>query len=139
MAMNEAMTFNEAMFSIATGWILVWFYWLGYAIVATPVILAFSRATRRDALIVLLTNIGVVASMGWLYEQIGYVRLLGIVHVILWTPLFVYLFCRAKNGEMTLPFRLVIWLFVTTLAVSLAFDYVDVVRYLLGDRGSMIK
>ncbi len=139
MAMNEAMTFNEAMFSIATGWILVWFYWLGYAIVATPVILAFSRATRRDALIVLLTNISVVASMGWLYEQIGYVRLLGIVHVILWTPLFVYLFCRAKKGEMTLPFRLVIWLFAATLAVSLAFDYVDVVRYLLGDRGSMIK
>ena len=138
MAMNEAMTFNEAMFSIAIGWILVWFYWLGYAIVATPVILAFSRATRRDALIVLLTNISVVASMGWLYEQIGYVRLLGIVHVILWTPLFVYLFIRAKNGEMTLPFRLVIWLFVATLAVSLAFDYVDVVRYLLGDRGSMI-
>ena len=137
--MNDAMTFNEAMFSIATGWILVWFYWLGYSLILTPVILAFSRATRRDAVIVLLTNISVVASMGWLYERIGYVRLLGIVHVILWTPLFVYLFARAKNGEMNLPFRLVIWLFVATLAVSLAFDYVDVVRYLLGDRDSLIK
>jgi hypothetical protein len=136
--MNDAMTFNEAMFSSATGWILVWLYWLGYAIVLTPVILAFSKATRRDALIVLLTNISVVAAMGWLYEQIGYVRVLGIVHVILWTPLFVYLFGRAKNGEMTLPFRLVIWLFVATLAVSLVFDYVDVVRYLLGERDSMI-
>ncbi|MBS95002.1 MAG: hypothetical protein CL799_11220 [Chromatiales bacterium] len=128
----------DVMFS-NTGWIRVWFYWLGYAIVATPVILAFSKATRRDALIVLLTNISVIVSMGWLYRQIGYVRLLGIVHVILWTPLFVYLFGRAKNGEMILPFRLVIWLFVATLAVSLAFDYVDVVRYLLGERGSMIE
>jgi hypothetical protein len=128
----------DAMFS-NTGGIRFWFYWLGCVIVATPVILAFSKATRRDALIVLLTNISVIVSMGWLYRQIGYVRLLGIVHVILWTPLFVYLFNRAKNGEMTLAFRLVIWLFVATLAVSLAFDYVDVVRYLLGGRDSMIK
>jgi hypothetical protein len=136
--MDNPMTFNEAMFSNA-GWIRVWLYWLGYSIVATPVILAISKTTRRDALIVLLINISVVASMGWLYEQIGYVRLLGIVHVVLWTPLFIYLFSRAKNGEMTLPFRLVIWLFVATLAVSLVFDYVDVVRYLLGERDSMIK
>jgi hypothetical protein len=128
----------DAMFS-NTGGIRFWFYWLGYVIVATPVILAFSEATRRDALIVLLTNISVIVAMGWLYRQIGYVRLLGIVHVILWTPLFVYLFSRAKNGEMTLAFRLVIWLFVATLAVSLAFDYIDVVRYLSGERDSMMK
>ncbi|HJP04745.1 MAG TPA: hypothetical protein QF799_06875 [Gammaproteobacteria bacterium] len=35
----------DVMFS-NTGWIRVWFYWLGYAIVATPVILAFSKALR---------------------------------------------------------------------------------------------
>ena len=128
----------DAMFS-NTGGIRFWFYWLGYVIVATPLILAFSKATRRDALIVLLTNISVIVAMGWLYRQIGYVRLLGVVHVILWTPLFVYLFNRAKNGELTLAFRLVIWVFVATLAVSLAFDYVDVVRYLLGERDSIIK
>lgn len=132
------MTFHDAMFS-ATGWIQIWFYWLGLAMVATPIVLVFSNTTRRDALIVLLTNIVVVASMGWLYKQIGYVRLLGIVHVVLWTPLFIYLWSRAKNSEITLPFRLVIWLFVASLAVSLAFDYVDVARYLLGDRDSMIQ
>lgn len=127
----------DVMFS-NTGWIRIWFYWLGFAIVATPAILALSKATRRDALIVLVINISVFVSMGWLFRQIGYVRLLGIVHVILWTPLFIYLLSRAKNGNMTFPFRLVIWLFVVTLAVSLAFDYVDVVRYLLGERGSMV-
>ena len=128
----------DVMFSNSGG-IRFWFYWLGIAIVGTPIILAFSKATRRDALIVLLTNLSVIVSMGWLFRQIGYVRLLGIVHVLLWTPLFVYLFRRAKNGEMTIPFRLVIWIFVATLAVSLAFDYVDVVRYLMGERHSMIK
>lgn len=135
--MNETISFHDAMFS-ATGWILIWFYWLGMAMVVTPLALAFSKATRRDALIVLLTNIVVVVSMGWLYDQMGYVRLLGIVHVILWTPLLVYLVGRARNSEITLFFRLVIWLFVASLAVSLAFDYVDVARYLLGERASMI-
>ena len=89
-------------------------------------------------MIVLLTNIAMLVGMGWVYEQMGYVRLLGIVHVILWTPLFVYLFLRAKNGEMPLLCRLVIWMFVATLAVSLVFDYTDVARYLLGERDSMI-
>ena len=138
MTFTDAKPFNDAMFS-NTGWIQVWFYWLGLAIVATPLVLVFSKSTRRDALIVLLTNISVIVAMGWLYRQIGYVRLLGIVHVILWTPLFVYLFNRARNGEMTLAFRLVIWVFVATLAVSLAFDYVDVLRYLLGARDSIVK
>jgi len=105
MTVKDAMTFNDAMFS-NTGWIQVWFYWLGLAIVATPLVLAFSKSTRRDALIVLLTNISVIASMGWLYQQIGYVRLLGIVHVVLWTPLFVYLWSRAKNGVIVAAKRL---------------------------------
>jgi len=56
------------------------------------------------------------------------------VQVMLRTPLFVCLFGRAKNGEMVLPFRLVIWLSVATLALSLAFDCVDVVRCMLGER-----
>jgi hypothetical protein len=132
------MSFHDAMFSF-TGWIQIWFYVLGVAMVATPVILACSKATRRDALIVLVTNIIVVASMGWLYKQIGYVRILGIVHVIFWTPLVIYLWRRALNSDIKLYFRLVIWFFVASLLVSLAFDYIDVARYLLGDRASLIK
>ena len=136
--MENQITFNEAMFTLATGWMTVWLYWMAFAIIVTPLVLVFSKATRLDALIVLLTNIAMLVGMGWIYEQIGYVRLMGIVHVILWTPLFIYLFLRAKNGDMLLLCRLVIWMFVATLAVSLVFDYTDVVRYLLGERDSMI-
>jgi hypothetical protein len=136
--MENQMPFNEAMFTLASGWQTVWLYWMSFAIIVTPLVLVFSKATRRDAVIVLLTNIAMLVGMGWVYEQMGYVRLLGIVHVILWTPLFVYLFLRAKNGEMPLLCRLAIWMFVATLAVSLVFDYTDVARYLLGERDSMI-
>lgn len=136
--MENQMPFNEAMFTLASGWQTVWLYWMSFAIIVTPLVLVFSKATRRDAAIVLLTNIAMLVGMSWVYDQMGYVRLLGLVHVILWTPLLVYLFLRAKDGDMPLLCRLVIWMFAATLAVSLVFDYTDVARYLLGERDSMI-
>ena len=136
--MENQIPFNEAMFSLASGWMIVWLYWMSFAITVTPLVLIFSKATRLDAVIVFLTNLAMFVGMSWVYDQMGYVRLMGIVHVILWTPLFIYLFLRAKNGEMPLLCRLTIWMFVATLAVSLAFDYTDTVRYLLGERDSMI-
>jgi hypothetical protein len=126
------------MFTLATGWMTVWLYWMAFAITVTPLVLVFSKATRIDAVIVFLVNMAMFVGMGWLYEQMGYVRLMGIVHVILWTPLLIYLFRRAKNGEMPLLCRLTMWMFAATLALSLAFDYTDTARYLLGERGSMI-
>jgi hypothetical protein len=126
------------MFTLATGWMTVWLYWMAFAITVTPLVLVFSKATRIDAVIVFLTNMAMFVGMGWLYEQMGYVRLMGIVHVILWTPLLIYLFRRAKYGEMPLLCRLTMWMFAATLALSLVFDYTDTARYLLGERGSMI-
>lgn len=136
--MENQMTFNEAMFALANGPQTAWLYWMSFAIIVTPLVLVTAKATRRDALIVLLTNIAMLVGMGWLYEVIGYVRLMGIVHIILWTPLFIYLFLRAKNGEMPLRCRVVTWMFVATLAVSLVFDYTDFARYVLGERAPMI-
>jgi hypothetical protein len=136
--MENQIPFNEAMFSLANGWMIAWLYWMSFAITITPLVLIFSKATRLDAVIVFLTNLAMFIGMAWIYEQIGYVRLMGIVHVILWTPLFVYLVLRAKNGEMPLLCRLVMWMFAATLAVSLVFDYTDVIRYVMGERASMI-
>jgi hypothetical protein len=136
--MENQIPFNEAMFTLANGPQTVWLYWMSFAIAITPLVLIFSKATRLDAVIVFLTNLAMFVGMAWIYEQMGYVRMMGIVHVILWTPLFIYLFLRAKNGEMPLLCRLVMWMFAATLAVSLVFDYTDVVRYLLGERDSMI-
>jgi len=136
--MENQIPFNEAMFTLASGWQTVWLYWMSFAITVTPLVLILSKATRLDAVIVFLTNLAMFIGMSWVYDQMGYVRLLGIVHVILWTPLFIYLFLRAKNAEMPLLCRLIMWMFAATLAVSLVFDYTDVVRYLLGERDSMI-
>ncbi len=131
------MTFHEAMLS-QPYWVVMWTRILGAVIVGTLVILIFSKATRRDALIIFVTHLAVLFVMGWLFKQVGYVRLLGIVHVFLWTPLVVYLFRRLGDRAITFPFRQTIWLLLLVLSISLAFDYLDVTRYLLGERASLV-
>jgi len=131
------MSFEEA---IATQpqWVQYWLNWMGLVIVATFATLLFSKTTRRDSVIILATMVAAYFSMIWLYQQLGFVRLLGVVHVILWTPLAIYLWNRLKNPEITTPFRQIIWLFLATITVSLMFDFADVVRYVLGERASMV-
>lgn len=130
------MSFEEA---IATqpSWVQWWINWMSIAIVGSMIALLFSKTTRRDSAVILMTSLAIFFMMMWLYQQIGFVRLLGIVHVVIWTPLAVYFWRRLKNPAITAPFRQVIWVFLATIVVSLVFDYADVVRYLLGERESM--
>ncbi|MGI9406686.1 MAG: hypothetical protein ACR2O4_09980 [Hyphomicrobiaceae bacterium] len=134
---GDIMTFEEALATQAA-WIQYWVMAMGIVIAATIIVLLFSRPTRRDAVSIAATMAATFLAMNWLYGQIGYVRLLGIVHVILWTPLVIYLWRRLQDASITPPFRQMIWLLIATLTVSLAFDYADVIRYLLGEQGSMI-
>ena len=136
--MENQIPFNEAMFMLAGGPQTAWLYWMSFAITITPLVLIIFKVTRLDAVIVFFTNLAMLWGMSWVYDQMGYVRMLGIVHVILWTPLFIYLVYRARNTQLPLPCRLVMWMFAATLAISLVFDYTDVIRYILGERASMI-
>ena len=131
------MSFEEAIATQPT-WIQIWVSWMGIAILGTMTALAFSKPTRQDSLIILAVTVPMYFAMMWLYDQFGYVRLLGIVHVVLWTPLAIYLWQRLKNAAIVTPFRQVIWILLATILISLAFDYADVVRYVLGERGSMV-
>ncbi len=105
--------------------------------VGTFISLLLFRHTRLDALIILVTNIAVFFSMTWLFQKLGYVRLLGIIHVIFWIPLAIYLFKRLQNRLITAPIRQIIWLFLAMMAVSLVFDIADVARYVAGERESL--
>ena len=130
------MTFDEAL-ATQPEWVRVWIMCMAVVIVVTIVALLFSKATRRDAAVILVAMLAVYPSMMWLYGQVGYVRLLGIVHLIFWTPLVGYLFWRLKDASIITPFRQIIWLFLAIILISLAFDTADVVRYVLGERASM--
>lgn len=136
--MENQIPFNEAMFSLANGPMVAWLYWMSFAITITPLVLVIYKATRLDALIVFVVNMAMFIGMDWIYQLMGYVRLMGIVHVVLWTPLLIYLVRRARMTELPLPSRVVMWMFAGTLTISLIFDYTDTIRWLLGERASMI-
>lgn len=70
------------------------------------------------------------------HSMIGYSRLLGLVHVVFWTPFALWLWGRRGGWRVreTIAGKWILLLFATML-VSLAFDYADVARWLLGERG----
>lgn len=116
----------------------LWVLWLTIIMLAAPVVLLLFRGTRRDGVVGLAAAFAVMISMQWLYTQVGFVRLLGLPHVLIWTPLAIYLLVRLRTGRMPAPARAVTWVFLLSILVSLAFDYVDVIRWLLGERGALL-
>lgn len=110
-------------------------YWLGFmgVVLTLAILFAFVRVEARWAMLVIaLTAPAMIA----LHSKIGYVRLLGVVHVVIWTPFVAYLWRRRERWRVkeTLSGKWILILFLT-MVVSLAFDYTDVVRWLLGERG----
>jgi len=72
--------------------------------------------------------------MSFLFTQVGYTRMLGLSHVVFWTPLLIYLWRRRAHWNVagSLTGKWLVGLFVVNLA-SLVVDYLDVIRYLMGD------
>jgi hypothetical protein len=69
-----------------------------------------------------------------IFRQHGFVRLLGLGHIVVWTPLLPWLWLRLQTlGTGSL---LGVWLLAVIVAdgISLAIDVVDVLRYWRGER-----
>lgn len=109
-------------------WLQAWIYWMMLVNTAS---LAFLR--HREARWVLGVWVGNVITMMALYEAVGYVRLLGLSHVLWWTPLLVYLVAVRQRFAMGGAFGWWGRALLATIAVSLVIDYVDVIRYQMGD------
>ena len=107
-------------------WVQIWVNFLG-AVNFAAVFFIRSHLGRIVLVAIILAAIGLLA----LYSQFGYVRLLGLPHIVLWTPMLVYFW---KEMPKLAPSRLLTYLRVltTTNFISLLFDYVDVARYFLG-------
>lgn len=128
--------FSEAVATL--DWpIRLWVLWLTIAMVAAPLLLLIWRETRMTGLIVLASTVAVMVLMQVFFRQVGFVRLLGLPHLIVWGPLAVYLWLRLRGGIAARAPRAVLVVFLASILVSLAFDLADVIRYALGERASM--
>lgn len=115
-------------------WIQLWVVWMVAVIVAVPVIMRMYGAVRQDHLIVACSTVTLLVVMPLWHGQIGYVRLIGLPHIVVWTPLAIYLHARRRHLSSPWQVRRAVHVFMLTIIVSLAFDYVDAVRYILGER-----
>jgi hypothetical protein len=129
------MSFAEAVATLPDA-VRLWVLWLTIVMVAAPLILLVWSETRVAGAVVGLANLAVAASMNGLYAAAGFVRLLGLPHVLIWTPLLVWGLARLRGPAPPLP-RAALAAFLASIAVSLVFDYVDVARWLLGERAPM--
>lgn len=110
-------------------WLQIWVAWL---ILINSASLLFWR--RIEARWVLAAWLGNIVFMSALFEISGYNRLLGLSHVIFWTPLLVYLLVRREALRRSRPLYLWATVLAASNAVSLAIDYVDVFRHVIGGR-----
>lgn len=112
-------------------WVSLWVGFMGLVLLlAMP--FAFKRAEARWTIVAMMC---VFPFMMWLYCRFGYQRILGLPHVLFWTPLVIYIWSRRRTWQVkeTLAGK---WVFLAfgTMCTSLVIDYVDVARYFMGHR-----
>ena len=107
--------------------------WVGWLMLVNMGSLAFIK--RAEARWVFGAFMGAGIAMMVMAELNGFNRLLGLGHVIFWTPVLVYLFLRRERLDYGTPFGKWAVVLMISYALSLLMDYIDVVRFALGDRG----
>ena len=76
--------------------------------------------------------------MEYLYQQYGYVRLLGLAHIVFWTPVYAWIFTHRKDYAAYPYFSKFVPFYLVMAGISLTIDVIDLLRYALGETGSMI-
>ena len=101
---------------------------------ALPILLLIWKPSRIAGVVAIIAGLLSFFAITWMYEQLGYVKLLGLPHVLFYTPVVIYFISRLRSG--LLP-KYAAWIMSASLIIiliSLAFDYTDVARYFLGER-----
>ena len=127
------MTFDQAV-ALQPLWVQYWLKWLLFGAFILPLALLIWRQSRLTAVAAIVAGVASGFATNWLFNNLGYVKLLGLGHIPFWTPLAIYLFYQIRRADMPQWPRRIIMVVLATLTISLAFDYVDVARYLLGER-----
>ncbi|MEE8259777.1 MAG: hypothetical protein V3R14_02130 [Nitrospinaceae bacterium] len=75
--------------------------------------------------------------MWGIYAKKGFVRLLGLGHLIAWPPLMIWYAKVLAQGNVEGAFKYWLMAVLVVNGISLVIDLVDVVRYSIGDKQPM--
>ena len=88
---------------------------------------------RPVPILIIFSFFGAAVVMNWLYANFGYVRLLGLAHLLVWTPVYAWVLYQRKQIGAASLYGKYIHVYLLIAGVSLIIDAVDVIRYLIGD------
>ena len=88
---------------------------------------------RREPVAIVVAFFAAAAFMGWLYDQVGYVRLLGLAHILFWGPVWAWLLSKRREIGTESLYGKYVHAYLGVAGLSLVIDGIDVVRYLAGD------
>ena len=88
---------------------------------------------RKECLAIISGFIVAAIIMDWMYVQYGYVRLLGLAHLVAWTGPFIWVFLRRKLIGTESMYGKYILFYLAISGISLLIDTIDVIRYMAGD------
>ena len=112
---------------------LHWKLWMNVLMIFNFGAILFALKDVRARWVV-MAMIGNGLFMSVLYSQFGYTRILGLSHIVFWTPLLAYLW-KKRNAFLDHVWATRwMWGVMIVNGLSLLIDYTDVIRYLLGDK-----
>ncbi len=123
--------FNAEMQANSPGWVIVW---VNFMVAVLALAIPFSFSYREARWILLGSVLGMIGTIV-AYSMFGFTRLLGLGHIIFWTPTLIYI-VTVRGWQTYAKTLFSRWLIVAAfvIGISLAFDVIDLLRWILGDR-----
>jgi hypothetical protein len=127
--------FNADMAAASPDWVGLW---VNVMVLVLALSIPFSFVRKEARWILLGTILGMAGTIV-AYSHFGFTRILGIGHILFWTPTLLYMLRQRQNWKVSSTwFGKWIMLAALVMAISLAFDVTDLARWLLGERASLV-
>lgn len=140
--MQDYANLGEAILATQPTWLLVYLFILVTANLGAIFFVAKKTPQgwrpRYEAIAIVAAFLLAGEFMDYLYLQYGYVRLLGLAHIVFWTPVYAWIFVHRKDYAAPPYFSKFVVFYLVMAGLSLFIDVIDVARYLLGETGSML-
>ena len=110
-----------------------WWIWIGLLGLVNAVAPFFFLGSLEAGVVLAALLVAAAVQLG-IVARLGFVRLLGVGHILAWVPMLLWLTPRLANLDAGTPFGRWLFAVVAVDLASLAIDFVDVGRYLAGER-----
>ncbi len=119
---------QEVFIAALPQWVQLWMNWMMVVLGLGALVFAIFKVEARWLLLAMVLTIPATMILG---VYVGWNGLWGITHLILWTPVAIYMARRFSQIDVKTIYGVWYVLALATLWISLIFDVKDVGQYLL--------